>query len=82
MGASYKFTLRCEDGTASVVEWKTGDVDPGKEYLRVATQKPGCGVKDFDPVMDNGLPVETRSHEGAVVSGIIGIISKIMPWNW
>lgn len=86
MGASYKFTVRCTDGTANVVEWKTGDVDPGKEFLRVATAQNGCSVQDFDPVMDNGIPVESRSHEGAVASGIIGIISKIaskiLPWNW
>ena len=82
MGASYKFTVRCQNGTAKVVEWKTGDIDPGKEYLRVATAEANCGVTDFDPASDSGLPVETRSHEGGVVSGIAGIITKIMPWNW
>lgn len=79
MGATYKFTVRCGNGTAKVVEWKTGDIDPGKEFLRVATAEAGCGVQDFNPASDGGLPVETRSHEGAVASGIAGIISKLLP---
>lgn len=67
----YKFTVTCTSG-AFVVHWKTGDIDPGKEWLRVATgtENPNCSVSEFRPQADAGLRVESRSHEEGVVRGI------------
>ena len=68
---SYVFAVTCQQAR-SVVEWKTGSIDPGKEYLRVATgvNHPNCSVTDYDPVADSNLPREILSHEGGVVAGI------------
>ena len=67
----YKFTVTCQHGS-HVVHWKTGDIDPGKEWLRVATgtDNPNCSVSEFNPSTDGSLQVVTRSHEGGVVKGI------------
>lgn len=67
----YPFTVRCQDG--SIVEvWKTGAIDPGKEYLRVATgmKHPGCSVADFNPAQDGFLPQQVNEGAGGVVGGI------------
>lgn len=67
----YKFTVVCQHGS-HVVHWKTGDVDPGKEWLRVATgtDNPDCTVSEFSPATDSSLRVESRSHEAGVIRGI------------
>jgi hypothetical protein len=67
----YLFTVSCEHGS-HVVAWRTGDIDPGKEWLRVATgtQNPNCSVSDFVASTDSDLPRETLEHEAGVVRGI------------
>lgn len=68
---TYRFGVSCSD-KRFVAEWKTGDIDPGREYLRVTTgtKFPSCSVGDYDPSTDANLPRETYSHEGAVIQGI------------
>jgi hypothetical protein len=70
-GTAYKFTVSCQMRQL-VVQWNTGDIDPGKEYLRVSTgtKQPGCSVGDFNRATDSGLPVETYSGASGVVHGI------------
>lgn len=70
-GGTYKFTVSCQMRQLSV-QWNTGDIDPGKEYLRVSTgtKHPGCSVGNFNPVTDSSLPVETYSGASGVVHGI------------
>lgn len=76
LATEYRFTVSCGEGfsleSAHVVLWKTGDIDPGREWLRVATGSnyPNCSVSHYNPTTDAGLRIETRSHEGAVVKGV------------
>lgn len=76
LATEYRFTVTCGQGFSlahsHVVLWKTGDIDPGREWLRVATGTgyPDCSVSHYDPATDAGLRIETRSHESAVVKGI------------
>jgi hypothetical protein len=67
----YLFHIACPD-REFVAKWSTGDIDPGREYLRVATgtHYPNCSITDYDPVRDAGLPMDTYSHEGGVIAGI------------
>ncbi len=79
-GASYKFAVSCTNQRL-VAEWNTGDIDPGKEYLRTATAGqygPDCQIGDFNPTIDGGLPVDTYSHEGGVVSGAVGVVCGLL----
>lgn len=68
---SYAFTVNCPYGSR-VVDWRTGAIDPGREYLRVAIgmEHAGCSVSDFDPVRDQGLDREVVSAEAAVLRGV------------
>lgn len=68
---TYRFTVSCQH-QRFVAQWNVGDIDPGKEYLRVTTgtKFPGCGISDFNPSADGDLPVERYSHEGAVIQGV------------
>lgn len=78
----YAFTARCQDG-ALVHVWKTGDIDPGKEYLRVVTgtKNPGCSIGDFNPTQDGYLPQEIHEGIGGVLSGTpLDIIGNIFGW--
>ena len=70
-GETYKFTITCPD-RRFVAEWATGDIDPGKEYLRftTGTKFDGCQVSDFNTAIDSSLPVDKYSHEGAVIQGV------------
>jgi hypothetical protein len=45
----YLFHVSCQNNSL-VVEWNIGSVDPGKEYLRVATgtKYPNCSVTDYN----------------------------------
>lgn len=67
----YLFRVSCSQQVL-VAEWNTGSLDPGREYLRVATGThfPNCSVGDYDPLRDVNLPRERYSHEGGVISGI------------
>lgn len=67
----YLFHVSCQDKSL-VAEWNTGDIDPGREYLRVATgtKFPGCSISDFNPARDAGLPRERYSDVGGVIAGI------------
>jgi len=67
----YVFTVSCPDKRL-VVEWGVGDIDPGKEFLRVSTgtKYPGCSVSDYNRNTDSDLPRERFSHEAAVIHGI------------
>jgi len=70
-GGTYKFVVYCQN-QQSVAQWNTGDIDPGKEFLRVSTgtKYPGCSVGDFVAWRDGHLPVETFSGPSGVVQGI------------
>jgi hypothetical protein len=68
---NYRFHVSCPDKSL-VVEWGTGAIDPGQEYLRVTTgtKYGGCSVSDYDPVRDANLPVERNSDVGGVIAGV------------
>lgn len=68
---TYRFHVSCSHG-AKVVEWRTGDVDPGKEYLRVVTgtNNPNCSISDFNKHGDGSLPRETLEGGAAVIAGV------------
>lgn len=70
-GTIYEFTVSCSDKRL-VVEWGVGDIDPGKEFLRVSTgtKYPGCSTTDYNPTTDSSLPRERYSHEAGVIQGI------------
>lgn len=70
-GGVYKFSVTCPN-KALVAQWNTGDIDPGREFLRVSTgtNHPGCSVTDYQPGRDDGKPVEVYSGAPAVVQGI------------
>jgi hypothetical protein len=70
-GTKYEFTVTCQN-RIFVVEWKTGDIDPGKEYLRVVTgtKNPSCSITDYNEARDKDLSKEEYSHEGGVINGI------------
>jgi len=74
----YLFAVTCPDRRV-VAEWKTGDVDPGREYLRVATgiNNPGCSISDYNDTVDREAPRVTYSHEGGIIAGIpfVGMIA-------
>jgi hypothetical protein len=67
----YRFHVNCQ-ARNFVVQWNTGTIDPGKEYLRVitGTKNPNCGVTDFDGGRDGNLPVERYSDWGGVIQGL------------
>lgn len=69
-GTTYVFTVTCAS-SAQVVEWGVGDIDPGKEFLRVSTgtHYPDCSITDYDE-RDAGLPRVRYSHEEAIIKGI------------
>ena len=71
-GGTYKFTITCSNGGVGVAEWRTGDIDPGKEYLRVATgtNNPGCSISDFDANRDGWAPVTVYEGPAAIPQGI------------
>lgn len=64
-GGTYVFSVTCTSGESLVVEWRTGDIDPGKEYLRVATgqKHPSCSISDYNEATDAGRRKETYSHD-------------------
>jgi hypothetical protein len=78
---NYLFHVSCENKIL-VVEWDTGSVDPGKEYLRVATgtKYPNCGVADYDEALDKSLARERYSHEGGIIAGIPFVGGIICGW--
>lgn len=67
----YLFHVSCQN-TNLVVEWKTGDIDPGREFLRVSTgtKYPNCMVSDYDETHDGDLPREKYEHVAGVIAGI------------
>ncbi len=69
-GTTYVFTVTCPHA-AQVVEWGVGDIDPGKEFLRVSTgtKFPDCSVSDYRD-SDANLPRTRYSHENAIFQGI------------
>jgi hypothetical protein len=76
---TYKFRVTCPN-RSYVDQWETGAIDPGKEYLRVASGKtPDCQVTDFNPARDTGLPVNRHSDAGGVIDGLppVVILRKI-----
>ena len=79
----YKFRVDCA-GQQHVISWVTGDLDPGREYLKVVTgtQSPNCTVADFDQQLDGHLTViDTKEGGAAIVSGIPflgGIIADLI----
>jgi hypothetical protein len=70
-GTTYKFTVGCQSQQL-VAQWNTGDIDPGREFLRVSTgtKYSGCTVSDFNAARDGRLPVEVFSGPTGVVQGI------------
>ena len=77
----YLFHVSCQSKLL-VVEWNTGSVDPGKEYLRVATgtKYPNCNVADYDEARDKNIARERYSHEGGIIAGIPFIGGIICGW--
>ena len=72
-GTTYTFTATCMDSRGSrVVEWGVGDVDPGKEFLRVSTgtNYPNFSISDYNASSDSGLPREHLQHAEALWKGI------------
>jgi hypothetical protein len=67
----YLFHVGCSS-RAFVAEWRTGTIDPGREYLRVATgtKNSECTISDYDPQRDAGLPREIYEGAGGVVQGV------------
>jgi hypothetical protein len=65
---SYLFTVSCES-RRFVVDWETGSVDPGREYLRAATgtKNAGCMVGDYSAARDSKLPRDKYSDWGGVL---------------
>ncbi|MEB0113534.1 hypothetical protein QN397_19690 [Variovorax sp. RTB1] len=70
-GTTYDFTVSCPD-KHFVAEWRVGDVDPGKEALRVSTgtANPGCSIGDYNQLTDGHLPKDISSGAPAVWKGI------------
>ena len=70
-GTTYRFTVYCPSVRAHVAEWRTGDIDPGEEWLRVATgtKNPGCDVVGYNQTAA-GFPVEIYEGAAGVVHGI------------
>lgn len=75
-GSTYRFTVTCPQGGSLVKVWKTGDIDPGQEYLRFATggKHPNCSISDFNPGQDAHLRQETVSHEAAVIEALPPVV--------
>ena len=69
-GGTYRFTVHCGYGVG-IAEWRTGDIDPGQEYLRVATgtNNPGCSVADYSPEY-SWAPVTVYEGVTAIPQGI------------
>lgn len=74
----YRFRVNCQS-RSSVIQWSTGAIDPGKEFLRVVTglKNPNCSVGDYNPAFDSGFPVEKLSDWEAVIQGSLPIIGII-----
>jgi hypothetical protein len=70
-GTTYNFTVTCQHQRV-IERWETGDIDPGKEYLRMitGTKYPGCSVGEFNPYTDGALPVNRHSDIGGVIDGL------------
>ena len=70
----YKFHVSCVSRNF-VVQWNTGDIDPGREYLRAitGTKNPDCGIGDYNAAFHDRLPVERYSDWGGVIQGVPGI---------
>jgi hypothetical protein len=78
MGATYLFTVN-GNTVHQVVEWDCGDIDPGKEELRVATGGlyPGCTVSDYNQKSDTALPREVHGYENGVITNLVGVIGNV-----
>ena len=70
-GTTYEFRVSCQSQQL-VAQWNTGDIDPGREFLRVSTgtKYSGCSVSDYIAARDSRLPLETFSGPTGVVQGI------------
>lgn len=66
----YRFHVSCSDKNFVVV-WRTGDVDPGREYLRTATgmKNANCSISDYNQATDERLPVDIYEGGEAVIYG-------------
>jgi hypothetical protein len=75
----YRFHVSCQS-RSTVAVWNTGDVDPGREYLRFVTglKNPNCSIGDFNQSLDANLPVEKLSGWEAVIQGSVPIIGLIL----
>lgn len=78
-GTTYLFTVTCSH-KSKVVQWNTGDIDPGKEFLRTSTgtKYANCSISDYNSVTDSQYEREVHSHEGAIIEAIpfVGPILK------
>jgi hypothetical protein len=66
----YLFRVSCQS-RRFVVQWSTGSIDPGKEYLRAVTgtKNADCMISDYNARTDANLPRERYSDWGGVVQG-------------
>ena len=68
----YRFTLTNQSGMKRVVEWRIGDVDPGKEVLKASTgsNNPDWTVSDYNADTDSNLDIEIHEGAGAVGAAV------------
>lgn len=80
LATEYAFTVTCEH-RSHVVIWRTGDIDPGREWLRVATgtQNPNCSVGAYSPSRDADLETEIISAEAGVARGV-PLLGTLVCW--
>jgi hypothetical protein len=80
----YKFRVDCA-GQVNVISWITGDLDPGREYLKVVTgtQNPNCTTADFNDQLDGHLTIiDSREGAAAIVGGIPFLGGIIADFFW
>jgi len=79
MSTTYLFTVTGGQ-IHQIIEWDCGDIDPGKEYLRVATG--GLygfnTVSDYNPDMDAALPRVVFAYENGVLQGLEAIPAAVI----
>ncbi|RST86725.1 hypothetical protein EJC49_09135 [Aquibium carbonis] len=78
---TYYFSVACPTGR-SVEAWVVGDIDPGREYLRVATgiNNEGCSISDASDFDKQTYPIkELRGWEAAYKA--VPLVGPLL-WDW
>ncbi len=81
LATEYLFHVSCQDKRL-VAQWSTGSIDPGREYLRVATGTnfPSCPITDYEDGRDKDLPREHYEYATGVVAGIPFVGRIVCKW--